>query len=860
MLKKVLLIFSIFSFFCLKAQTDTAVLNKMSPEELLQYYINEKEPEGMVKGPEKVGDSLYNILNPQVVPTKTVEGEPYFREADDIIGNKSEEDEPIETADQKQKPKISIGAGRLGFFGDIYSKHFQLPLTARPAFDLGISQRLSRYLQLNFNVMFGKLGANEFLLNRQENFQSEIRAGGLNLLYDFGNFIPDRYTVRPFVSLGITGFEFLSKTDLKDKNGNTYYYWSDGSIKNMAEGSAGAQNAIDLKRDYVYETDIRELNKDGFGKYQERAWAMPIGVGFTMKVTNRIDAKINFQYFFSSTDYIDGLTNKSIESRKGTKQRDNFTYTSVSLQYDLIAKPLPKKKKPVRDTLGDSFWLALDKLDLDKDGVPDLSDDCAGTEAGVKVNLQGCPPDDDNDGIPNYRDDELETPLGAPVNGRGVAQTDDYWAKWYAQYMNDSTGVDKEIEVIENSFALNTKATKLDVERDLFTVELIRYSGSIPSDELSFLLSIGDIKSTTLDDGTTVVYTSGEYKKIKNAVRRRDEYIGNGIKGAGVSKLKGKQIIQLTEKEIEEQIKKENELALATLSGGGNANNNGSVSGGGNNSGNNGGSNNGGNGNNTNGGNNNGNNGTNNGGNNGTNNGSNNGTNNGGNSNSNGVANNSGNNGSNNGSSNNSDANEDNMESFSKNDVVYRVQLGAFKNKISTSVFNTSAGVLELKTGESIYRYVTKGYKSIEQAASVRADLVIQGYSDAFVTAYKDGKRVMLSSTTKAVEKNYKEDLDETKMFSSVDKKLVIFKIQLSIAKTPSAIKLMEARTKDLTDTEKQSTASGGIRFTNGSFNNYDAAEKHRKDLESKGFGEAFIIATFKNEIISLQEAMELLK
>ena len=62
--------------------------------------------------------------------------------------------------------------------------------------------------------MFGKLGANEYSLNRNENFQSEIRSGGLNLLYDFGNFIPDYYKVRPFISLGVSGFEFLSKTDL----------------------------------------------------------------------------------------------------------------------------------------------------------------------------------------------------------------------------------------------------------------------------------------------------------------------------------------------------------------------------------------------------------------------------------------------------------------------------------------------------------------------------------------------------------------------------------------------------------------------------------------------------------------------
>jgi hypothetical protein len=39
-----------------------------------------------------------------------------------------------------------------------------------------------------------------------------------------------------------------------------------------------------------------------------------------------------------------------------------------------------------------------------------------------------------------------------------------------------------------------------------------------------------------------------------------------------------------------------------------------------------------------------------------------------------------------------------------------------------------------------------------------------------------------------------------------------------------------------------------------------EAAEKFRKELDEKGFTDAFIIATFKNEIISIQEATELLK
>ncbi|MGZ3901407.1 MAG: SPOR domain-containing protein, partial [Bacteroidia bacterium] len=201
-----------------------------------------------------------------------------------------------------------------------------------------------------------------------------------------------------------------------------------------------------------------------------------------------------------------------------------------------------------------------------------------------------------------------------------------------------------------------------------------------------------------------------------------------------------------------------------------------------------------------------------------------------------------------------------NEESFSKTDIVYRVQLGAFKNKISTSVFNTSAGVLELKTGESVYRYVTKGFKTIEEAAAVRADLVIQGYSDAFVTAYKEGKRIPMSQTKATVDKAFKEDMNEDKIFSSVDKSLVAFKVQLGGLKKQFQEKIMDERVKDINDIEKQATSSGMIRYTTGKFSDMAAAEKYRKELEDKGFTDAFIIATFKGDIISIQEALELKK
>ena len=188
MLKKILLIAIVISCSLIKAQTDTSASNLVTPTKQDAIVKPEKET---TSEPPALGDVF--------------------------------------------KPKISLGVGMLSFHGDLYANHFQAPWTARVGYDLNISQRLSRSFQINFNVLFGKLGANEWLDNRQQNFQSEIRSGGISLLYDFGNFIPDKYRIRPWISAGVNSFEFLSKTDLYDKNGNKYFYWNDGSIKNIDE-------------------------------------------------------------------------------------------------------------------------------------------------------------------------------------------------------------------------------------------------------------------------------------------------------------------------------------------------------------------------------------------------------------------------------------------------------------------------------------------------------------------------------------------------------------------------------------------------------------------------------------------------
>ncbi len=685
---------------------------------------------------------------------------------------------PVPSLGEIFRPKISLGVGMLSFHGDLYSKHFQAPWTARIGYDLNFSQRLFKSVQLNFNILFGKLGANEWLNNRQENFQSEIRSGGISVLYDFSNLISEYHRVRPWISLGVNSIEFLSKTDAYDQYGNKYYYWSDGSLKNIAETAPTASLAVNLNRDYYYETDIRELNKDGFGRYQERAWSFPIGIGTLVKITDRFDVKLGVQYYFTTTDYIDGITNKSKGTRAGTNQKDNFVYSSFSLQYDLYFKKTSKS-----DTLPDGYfdnvdWLAVDDGDYDEDGVKDFDDKCQGTPKGEKIDEFGCPFDDDQDGVPNYADEELESPTGVDVNIKGVALTDEYWQNWYNQYMD--SGYVAPTEVIENFYtakkdSTNSKKINKPIDDKLYTVELVRYNGPIPNDEMAYLLSIGDIESTVLPDNQTVMYTAGSYKEILNAIKRRDEFLSEGVSSAKVGYFKNGNIVHLSDEELKKLNQLETEKNASSPNG------------------------------------------------------------------------------------TSKEESENNENEFAKGDIVYRVQLGAYKNRISKEIFKNAGTVIELKTDDNYFHYASTGYKSIENAAHSKADLVLEGYSDAFITAYKDGKRIPMSATKATMETNEKENIDKIESFSSIDKSLVSFKIQLGALRKANAPDV-EEKMKEIEGLEKQTTSSGMIRYTVGLFNNYEKADTYLQELANKGFYEAFVIAIFKGEIISIEEAKELLK
>lgn len=439
------------------------------------------------------------------------------------------------------KPTFGLGVGCFTFLGDVGNNHKGYnPLVSRIGFELKVNHPLTPSLDLGFYVIFGKISANERDGLRNLNFESRIRTGGGILTYNFSHLLPPKHSVEPYIFTGFESFEFLSKTDLYDKYGNQYHYWSDGSIRNLDENSPNAASAIILHRDYQYESDLREQNLDGFGKYRERSWAVPVGAGVQFLIGEKVRLKIGTSMHFTFTDMVDNVSAQSVGNRQGDSKNDKFLYSSFSLNYDLSVKT--KKEKEINripEDDDDGNYYVRDLTDLDNDGVRDFDDHCLNTPPGVAVDAHGCPLDKDKDYVPDYLDDELPTPKGNFVNERGVSLTDADFELQYLRYI-DTTGQYHGGGEVEREEVLTSLTPRKPGSKDEFTprtnltyfVVLGSEKKQITANELYKYLGQKDFRQ--IESGDTVFYVIGNYENIAQAISKQEQLEKDGIKTNGI--------------------------------------------------------------------------------------------------------------------------------------------------------------------------------------------------------------------------------------------------------------------------------------------------------------------------------------
>ncbi|MEZ4756545.1 MAG: hypothetical protein R2817_06955 [Flavobacteriales bacterium] len=83
--------------------------------------------------------------------------------------------------------------------------------------------------------------------------------------------------------------------------------------------------------------------------------------------------------------------------------------------------------------------------------------------------------------------------------------------------------------------------------------------------------------------------------------------------------------------------------------------------------------------------------------------------------------------------------------------IVFKVQIGAFRRPVSEEAFSDMTPVMGETVGNGLVRYTAGLFTGFRQAAEAKDKVRGRGYTDAFVVAYRDGRRIPLGEAMRAV-------------------------------------------------------------------------------------------------------------
>jgi len=571
-------------------------------------------------------------------------------------------------APKPHSPTIGVGVGTIAFYGDLNDRDYGSPFTGNFGYNVYVVQPVTDFLNVRFSFLLSKIREEERSLQRNLNFESDIRSGSILLEYNFSNFLPDERKITPFVTAGIEIAEFNPKTDLEAFGGERYNYWTDGTIRNIAENSPDAAQSVVIQRDYTYETDIREAGFNNSVTYSERAVGIPVGVGFLLHLNDEFDFRIESVMHFTFSDYFDGITPDTkaefVGQKKGNSRDDYYYYNGFSISYNFQKVEAADKWERIdRDNEPVDFLASGNTEDFDGDGIIDLIDNCPNTPKNIKVDSLGCPFDSDGDKVPDYKDEEIDTEFPEFANDKGVEMTNDMIYKSYLQFI-DSTW--EFAEVIERDF---TGRRKTNVKR--YRVKVGEYQKGETPDDMGRLLSLSDLSK--VDQGDKTYFTVGNYKSVPEATNRAKQLTQQGFEDVEVlSRAKSGDYVKVgaennaTQAKPTQQASTPRQTPTKTTPASS-------------------------------------------------------------------------------GTATSAEPTTTTSPEELEDQIVFRVQLGAFKSKPTDAKYSKLPNLFIVQAG-AYYRYMSGSFNSFSDAATHKVKMIVEGYKGAFVVAYKNGKRVSLKS------------------------------------------------------------------------------------------------------------------
>lgn len=214
--------------------------------------------------------------------------------------------------------------------------------------------------------------------------------------------------------------------------------------------------------------------------------------------------------------------------------------------------------------------------------------------------------------------------------------------------------------------------------------------------------------------------------------------------------------------------------------------------------------------------------------------------------------------------------------------LIYKVQVGAFRKTLPANHFDQFAPLSGEKLNNGITRYTAGLFLKFTSANDAKVAIRKKGYSDAFVVAFMNGKRISLTEARKLIEQNAPGTTPETTLASTISTSSAVttppvkesvaavvpakaavalpsfakewtemqgeyYTVQIGVYSKPVALKDMYG----LTDIMAERLSNGLVRYTTGTYSSLKDAEAQKAKARASGIKDAFITAYSNGKKVS---------
>jgi hypothetical protein len=209
--------------------------------------------------------------------------------------------------------------------------------------------------------------------------------------------------------------------------------------------------------------------------------------------------------------------------------------------------------------------------------------------------------------------------------------------------------------------------------------------------------------------------------------------------------------------------------------------------------------------------------------------------------------------------------------------LIYKVQIGAFRNAIKQDAFKGIKPITGESTGTGLTRYSAGEFTNFAEANFARDEIRGIGYRDAFVVAYRNGKRVGSGATSNTSVSSGGSNTGQgsnntgsASSSSSLQANSIIKQGSLvvnNVANQPGTFYTVQVgvfskpvKSSDIyniTPLNQENLSNGTYRYTTGIFKSEPTADQAKNEIRGLGIPDAFVTAYKSGSRVTVDQARQ---